>query len=80
MPLRPQAVQPHIGKCFDGIRRLDFGSDPKSTEIQAVYSGASFASIKCRDTFEARSPLRPAEPCGGTLCPAPTNVNGCGEV
>ena len=26
----PQAVQPHLQKCFDGIRRLDFGDDPKS--------------------------------------------------
>lgn len=34
-----QAVQPHMGKCFDGIRRLDFGDDPKSTEIFAMVSG-----------------------------------------
>ncbi|GBF88264.1 dynein heavy chain axonemal protein, partial [Raphidocelis subcapitata] len=33
------AVQPHIGKCFDGIRRLDFGEDPKSTEVLAIVSG-----------------------------------------
>jgi hypothetical protein len=35
-----QAVQPHMGKCFDGIRRLDFGQDPKSTDIFAMVSGA----------------------------------------
>lgn len=34
-----QAVQPHMGKCFDGIRRLDFGEDPKSTDIFAMISG-----------------------------------------
>lgn len=34
-----QAVQPHMGKCFDGIKRLDFGDDPKSTEIYAMVSG-----------------------------------------
>lgn len=35
-----QAVQPHMSKCFDGIRRLDFGDDPKSTEIFGLVSGA----------------------------------------
>jgi len=34
-----QAIQPHMSKCFDGIRRLDFGDDPKSTEIYAIVSG-----------------------------------------
>ncbi|KAG2448089.1 hypothetical protein HYH02_007114 [Chlamydomonas schloesseri] len=34
-----QAVQPHMGKCFDGIRRLDFGDDPKSIDIFAMISG-----------------------------------------
>lgn len=36
-----QAVQPHMGKCFDGIRRLDFGDDPKSLDIYAMISGGS---------------------------------------
>ncbi|KAJ9531588.1 hypothetical protein QJQ45_014947, partial [Haematococcus lacustris] len=34
-----QAVQPHMGKCFDGIRRLDFGDDPRSIDIFAMISG-----------------------------------------
>ena len=38
-----QAVQPHMGKCFDGIRRLDFGDEPRSIDIHAMISGASLA-------------------------------------
>ncbi len=37
--VRSQAVQPHMGKCFDGIRRLDFGDDPRSIDIFAMVSG-----------------------------------------
>ncbi|KAI5075577.1 hypothetical protein GOP47_0009653 [Adiantum capillus-veneris] len=33
-----QAVQPHMSKCFDGIRRLDFGDDPRSIDIFAMVS------------------------------------------
>ena len=33
-----QAVQPHMSKCFDGIRSLDFGDDPKSIDIFAMNS------------------------------------------
>ena len=33
-----QAVQPHMAKCFDGIRRLDFGKDPKSIDIFGMVS------------------------------------------
>ena len=29
----PQAVQPHLGKCFDNLVRLQFGSEPGSNEI-----------------------------------------------
>lgn len=42
-----QAVQPHMGKCFDGIRRLDFGDDPKSTDIFAMVSGEARCPSCC---------------------------------
>jgi dynein heavy chain len=33
----PQAVQPHLGKCFDNLVRLQFGDEQGSTEIQVRY-------------------------------------------
>ena len=33
-----QAVQPHMIKCFDGIKALDFGADPKSVDIYGMIS------------------------------------------
>eukprot|EP00741_Cyanophora_paradoxa_P000409 tig00000404_g400.t1 len=35
----PQAVQPHLRKCFDNIYKLDFGDDPKSIDIFHMLSG-----------------------------------------
>ena len=35
----PQAVQPHLIKCFDNIKKLDFGDSPGSIDIFAMYSG-----------------------------------------
>jgi dynein heavy chain len=33
-----QAVQPHLRKCFDNLVALDFGEDPKSIDIYAMFS------------------------------------------
>ena len=32
-------MQPHLIKCFDNIKRLDFGDSPTSIDIFAMYSG-----------------------------------------
>jgi dynein heavy chain len=36
---RPQAVQPHLRKCFDNLVKLRFGDDQRSTDIHAMISG-----------------------------------------
>jgi dynein heavy chain len=35
----PQAVQPHLRKCFDCLIKLDFGNAPGSVDILAMMSG-----------------------------------------
>jgi dynein heavy chain len=55
----PQAVQPHLSKCFDAIKSLEFSSaDPKSIDIAAMISPegerVSFMkTIKARGNVEA---------------------------
>lgn len=34
----PQAVQPHLSKCFDAIQSLEFSSEPKSIDITSMVS------------------------------------------
>jgi len=36
---RPQAVQPHLRKCFDNLVKLRFGEDSRSADILAMISG-----------------------------------------
>ncbi|RKP20476.1 dynein heavy chain 6, axonemal, partial [Rozella allomycis CSF55] len=49
----PLAVQPHLSKCFDAIKSLEFSSEPKSIDILAMMSpeGERLAFIK---TVKAR--------------------------
>ncbi|ORY38879.1 hypothetical protein BCR33DRAFT_853838 [Rhizoclosmatium globosum] len=55
----PQAVQPHLSKCFDAIKSLDFNSnDPKSIDIAAMVSPEGervgfIKMIKARGNVEA---------------------------
>ncbi|KAI9224248.1 dynein heavy chain and region D6 of dynein motor-domain-containing protein [Blastocladiella britannica] len=54
----PQAVQPHLGKCFDAIKSLEFSPEPKSIDILAMLSPegekVSFVKpIKARGNVEA---------------------------
>ncbi|XRB21521.1 dynein axonemal heavy chain [Pseudoscourfieldia marina] len=48
-----QAVQPHMSKCFDGIKSLDFGRDPKSIDIFAMIS-AEGESVSLGKNLKAR--------------------------
>ena len=48
----PQAVQPHMRKCFDNLVRLDFGDDPSSVDIQAMFSGRR-GTRRSRQEFES---------------------------
>ncbi|KAI9363382.1 dynein heavy chain and region D6 of dynein motor-domain-containing protein [Zopfochytrium polystomum] len=55
----PQAVQPHLGKCFDAIKSLEFSSaDPKSIDIVAMISPEGervpfIKTLKARGNVEA---------------------------
>ncbi|KAJ3027001.1 UNVERIFIED_CONTAM: Dynein heavy chain 6, axonemal, partial [Siphonaria sp. JEL0065] len=49
----PQAVQPHLTKCFDAIKSLEFTNDPKSIDILAMVSPEG-ESVKFAKTIKAR--------------------------
>ncbi|KAI8619311.1 dynein heavy chain and region D6 of dynein motor-domain-containing protein [Chytriomyces sp. MP71] len=54
----PQAVQPHLSKCFDAIKSLEFLNDPKSIDISAMISPegervAFIKTLKARGNVEA---------------------------
>ncbi|KAI9333548.1 dynein heavy chain and region D6 of dynein motor-domain-containing protein [Obelidium mucronatum] len=49
----PQAVQPHLSKCFDAIKSLEFSSDPKSIDIVAMVSPEG-ECVKFTKTIKAR--------------------------
>ena len=50
-------MQPHLQKCFDGIRQLDFGDEPRSIDIFAMTSSegervALGKNLKARGSVE----------------------------
>eukprot|EP00210_Caulerpa_lentillifera_P003766 g3598.t1 len=52
-----QAVQPHLGRCFDGIKKLEFGPEAKSINILSMISGDGEMislgnNLKARGTVE----------------------------
>ncbi|ORZ39411.1 dynein heavy chain and region D6 of dynein motor-domain-containing protein [Catenaria anguillulae PL171] len=54
----PQAVQPHLGKCFDAIKSLEFSPEPKSIDILSMLSPEGekvpfIKSVKARGNVEA---------------------------
>jgi len=49
-----QAVQPHMNKCFDAIKSLDFGPDPKSIDIYSMYSGEGEMVTLGKNPIKAR--------------------------
>lgn len=54
----PQAVQPHLSKCFDAIKSLEFSSADKSVDIVAMISPEGeripfLKTIKARGNVEA---------------------------
>ncbi|KAJ3083598.1 Dynein heavy chain 6, axonemal, partial [Rhizoclosmatium hyalinum] len=54
----PQAVQPHLSKCFDAIKSLGFTNDPKSIDIVSMISPEGervpfLKTIKARGNVEA---------------------------
>jgi hypothetical protein len=53
-----QAVQAHVSKCFDNIRRLEFGDDAHSADIIGMVSGegehvAFSKPLKARGSVDA---------------------------
>eukprot|EP00435_Cladocopium_sp_Y103_P003260 s5012_g1.t1 len=54
---RPQAVQPHLRKCFDNLVKLKFGDGTNSTDIHAMISGEGeeipfYKMLKARNGVE----------------------------
>ena len=54
---RPQAVQPHLRKCFDNLVKLRFGDSDKSTDIFGMISGEGeeipfYKMLKARNNVE----------------------------
>ncbi|CEL99773.1 unnamed protein product [Vitrella brassicaformis CCMP3155] len=53
---RPQAVQPHLRKCFDNLVKLRLGDDARSADIHAMISGEG-EEVEFYKVMKARGPV-----------------------
>lgn len=67
-------MQPHLGKCFDGIRRLEFGGDdPKSPDILAMVSAEG-------EKVPLGKNLKVCYPCSTCWLASTYNIQGTSDV
>ena len=53
----PHAVQPHMGKCFDAIKRIKFGEDKKTAHEIYGFIDPSGEYVTLTETVKAQGPV-----------------------